>query len=90
MTGGQDGCGSESEFSQTVQSGGFGYNFNSSDMTDPLRDAVTSLGWGWKAALFKLAALVRQLQRVAPRPGNRGRGRAEAVIHLRQGVPSRC
>lgn len=91
MTGGQDGCGSESEFSQTVQSGGFGYHFNSSDMTEPLRDAVTSLGWGWKAALFKLAALVRQLQRVHAAPGQsrtgpRGSshssptGRAESVL----------
>lgn len=35
-------------------SGALGYNFNSSDITDPLRDKVTSLGWAWKAALFKL------------------------------------
>lgn len=34
--------------------GALGYNFNSSDITDPLRDMVTSLGWAWKAALFKL------------------------------------
>src|SRR5579875_3532426 len=36
------------------QSGALGYDFNSSDITGPLRDAVTSHGWGWKAALFKL------------------------------------
>jgi hypothetical protein len=34
-------------------SAGLGYSFNSSDMTDPLRDTVTSHGWGWKTA-FKL------------------------------------
>lgn len=36
------------------QSGALGYNFSSSDITGPLRDAATSRGWGWKAALFKL------------------------------------
>jgi hypothetical protein len=36
------------------QSGGLGYSFNSSDMTGPLRDTVTSVGWGWRAALFRL------------------------------------
>ncbi len=32
---------------------GPGYSFNASDMTGPLRDTVTSHGWGWKAT-FKL------------------------------------
>ena len=39
---------------QSVQSGALGYNFNSGEVTHPLRDTVTRLGWGWKAALFKL------------------------------------
>jgi hypothetical protein len=36
-----------------AQPAGLGYSFNSSDMTDPLRNAATSHGWGWQAA-FKL------------------------------------
>jgi hypothetical protein len=49
--GGQAGYGG---FGQGSQPAGLGYNFNSSDITHPLRDTVTRLGWAWKAALFKL------------------------------------
>jgi hypothetical protein len=52
--GGQAGFGSSVGYSADGQSGALGYNFNSGDITNPLRDTVTSLGWGWKAALFKL------------------------------------
>lgn len=52
--GGQAGFGNNVGYSADGQSGALGYNFNSSDITHPLRDRVTSLGWGWKAALFKL------------------------------------
>ena len=48
---------SQSSSSWSTGSGGQagrGYTFNSGDVTHPLRDAVTSLGWAWKAALFKL------------------------------------
>ena len=34
-----------------AQAAGLGYSFNSSDMTDPLRNAATSHGWGWKATV---------------------------------------
>ena len=36
-----------------AQPPGLGYNFSSSDLTNPLRDTVTSHGWGWKTA-FRL------------------------------------
>lgn len=52
--GGQAGFGNDVGYSAGGQSGALGYNFSSSDITGPLRDTVTSLGWRWKAALFKL------------------------------------
>ena len=87
MTGGQDGCGSESESSQTVQSGGFGYNFNSSDGTAAGRGHQPRTGL--EGGAVQLAALVRELQRVRAEARQSRAGRAEAVIHLRQGVPNR-
>jgi hypothetical protein len=32
----------------------YDYKFRSSEIKDPLRDAVTEHGWGWKAVSFKL------------------------------------
>jgi hypothetical protein len=32
----------------------YNYKFRSSEIKDPLRDAVTEHGWGWKAVTFKL------------------------------------
>ena len=32
----------------------YNYKFRSSEIKDPLRDAVTEHGWGWKAVSFKL------------------------------------
>jgi hypothetical protein len=32
----------------------YNYKFRSSEIKDPLRDAVTDHGWGWKAVSFKL------------------------------------
>lgn len=32
----------------------YNYNFRSSEIRDPLREAVTGHGWGWKAVSFKL------------------------------------
>jgi hypothetical protein len=32
----------------------YNYTFRSSEIKDPLRDAVTEHGWGWKAVSFKL------------------------------------
>jgi hypothetical protein len=32
----------------------YSYSFRSSEIRDPLRDAVTGHGWGWKAVTFKL------------------------------------
>lgn len=32
----------------------YNYKFRSSEIKDPLRDAVTERGWGWKAVSFKL------------------------------------
>lgn len=37
------------EFGQVYQ-----YTFRSSEIKDPLRDAVTEHGWGWKAVMWKL------------------------------------
>ena len=51
QSGGQAGYGGGSG---QGQSRGLGYSFSSGDMTGPLRDTVTSLGWGWKAAPFRL------------------------------------
>jgi hypothetical protein len=39
----------EGEFGQV-----YDYKFRSSEIKDPLRDAVTEHGWGWKAVSFKL------------------------------------
>jgi hypothetical protein len=39
----------EGEFGQV-----YNYKFRSSEIKDPLRDAVTAHGWGWKAVSFKL------------------------------------
>jgi hypothetical protein len=39
----------EGEFGQV-----YNYKFRSSEIKDPLRDAVTEHGWGWKAVSFKL------------------------------------
>jgi hypothetical protein len=39
----------EGEFGQV-----YNYQFRSSEIKDPLRDAVTEHGWGWKAVSFKL------------------------------------
>ena len=39
----------EGEFGQV-----YNYSFRSSEIKDPLRDAVTERGWGWKAVSFKL------------------------------------
>jgi hypothetical protein len=52
--GGQAGFGNNVGYGAGGQSGALGYNFSSSEITHPLRDRVTSLGWGWKAAVFKL------------------------------------
>lgn len=46
--------GGQGGFGQGSTPPGLGYKFNSSDITHPLRDTVTRLGWSWKAALFKL------------------------------------
>jgi hypothetical protein len=32
----------------------YNYKFRSSEIKDPLRDAITQHGWGWKAVSFKL------------------------------------
>jgi hypothetical protein len=32
----------------------YDYKFRSSEIRDPLRDAVNALGWGWKAVSFRL------------------------------------
>ncbi len=32
----------------------FSYKFRSSEIRDPLRDAVNAHGWGWKAVTFRL------------------------------------
>lgn len=32
----------------------YNYKFRSSEIRDPLRDAVNNHGWGWKAVTFKL------------------------------------
>lgn len=32
----------------------YNYRFRSSEIKDPLRDAVTARGWGWKAVTFRL------------------------------------
>lgn len=32
----------------------YNYKFNSNEIKNPLRDAVTEHGWGWKAVSFKL------------------------------------
>jgi hypothetical protein len=39
----------EGEFGQV-----YNYKFRSSEIKDPLRDAVTEHGWGWKAVSFRL------------------------------------
>jgi hypothetical protein len=39
----------EGEFGQV-----YNYKFRSSEIKDPLRDAVIEHGWGWKAVSFKL------------------------------------
>lgn len=51
----------ETEYGRGVgftETGEFGqvynYNFKSSEMKDPLRDAVTEHGWGWKAVTWRL------------------------------------
>src|ERR1700760_222977 len=48
----------EVHYNETSSSSGWGtgpnYSFNSSDVTNPLRDTVTSHGWTWKFTLFKL------------------------------------
>ncbi len=48
----------EVHYSETSSSSRVGtspnYSFKSSDVTNPLRDTVTSLGWTWKFSLFKL------------------------------------
>lgn len=32
----------------------FHHNFSSGEIKNPLRDAVTEQGWGWKAVAFRL------------------------------------
>lgn len=51
----------ETEYGREVgytEQGEFGevynYTFRSSEIKDPLRDAVTAHGWGWKAVTWKL------------------------------------
>jgi hypothetical protein len=51
----------ETEYGRGIgftEDGAFGevyeYRFKSSEIKDPLRDAVTANGWGWKAVTFKL------------------------------------
>lgn len=39
----------EGQFGQVYE-----YRFRSSEIRDPLRDAVTDRGWGWKAVSFRL------------------------------------